>query len=291
MKTLAVLLCLAAGPAFATGSVTSVPAAVADHPHFRKVMIVILENTDYEKAMAQPYLAKLAERGALLTNYHAVTHPSQPNYIALVAGDALGNTDDERVDFPAKTRHLGDLLEAKKKTWAVYAEGYPGGCDARMHIGRYARKHQPFMDFKSVSHRWFRCRRHSKAAEALDADFKAGRLPDYSLFVPDLDDDGHDTGPEFASRWLEKSFGPRLDDPAFMKDMLVVVTFDEDGGTQDNRVYAVLLGPGVKAGAVSGARYSHYSLLKTVETELGLGDMGRNDAAVAPIRGVWEDGR
>lgn len=290
MKTLALLSCLAAAPAFAGSSVTSVPAVASERPAFRKVMVIVLENTDYAEALAQPYLAELAKRGALLTNYHAVAHPSQPNYIALIAGDTLGCKDDERFELKASVRHLGNLLEAKKKTWGVYAEGYTGRCDARTHIGKYARKHQPFMSFGNVSRNRRRCARIKDAA-ALDGDAAAGRLPDFSLYVPDMDDDGHDTGAAFASRWLEKSFGPRFADPKFMKDLLVVVTFDEDGGTQDNKVYAVLLGPGVRAGATSGARYSHYSLLKTIETGLHLGNLGRHDAAVAPIRDVWEEVR
>src|SRR4051794_7940840 len=64
-------------------------------PSFKKVIIVILENTNFDDAKKQSYLTKLARSGALLTNYHAQTHPSQPNYIELVAGSAYG-VDDHR---------------------------------------------------------------------------------------------------------------------------------------------------------------------------------------------------
>lgn len=284
---LASLLCAAPASA-APLSVTSVPAPAPFQPGFKKVMVVMLENTDYKEALVQPFLAELAKRGALLTNYHAVAHPSQPNYVAIVAGDTLGCADDEQIDFSASTRHLGDLLEAKGKTWGVYAEGYPGKCSTKMHAGKYARKHQPFMSFKNVTKDPSRCA-NVKPAKALDADAKAGRLPDFSLYVPDLDDDGHDTGSPFASKWLAAAFGPRLDDPAFMKDLLVVVTFDEDGGTKDNRVYAALIGAGVKPGSKSAARYTHYSLLRTVEDAFALGTLGRNDATASRIEGIWRD--
>ncbi len=261
-------------------------AAGAAAPPFKKVLVIVLENTDYKEALSLPYFSTLADRGALLTDYHAVAHPSQPNYVALIAGSTLGVKDDERVDFGSSTRHLGDLLEEKGLTWASYAQGYPGGCDTRRHIGRYARKHEPFISFKGVRADAARCAR-VKPASAFDADAAAGTLPDYALYVPDLSDDGHDTGSAHAARWLERVFGPRFDDPTFMKDLLVVVTFDEDGGTKSNRVYTVLLGPGVKAGARSAARYDHYSLLKTVETAFGLADLRRNDASAVPIDGVW----
>lgn len=288
MRALTLLAVLGLNAVAADAPVSSSATAVAAAPAapFKKVLIIILENTDYKEALALPYLAKLAERGALLTDYHAVAHPSQPNYIALVAGATLGVKDDERVDLSSTTRHLGDLLEEKGKSWASYAQGYPGNCDARKHIGRYARKHEPFISFLSVRADAARCGR-VKPASAFDQDAAAGALPDYSLFVPDLDDDGHDTGSGHAARWLERVFGPRFDDPEFMKDLLVVVTFDEDGGTKSNRVYTVLLGPGVKPGARSGARYTHYSLLKTVEKAFGLADLHRNDASAVAIDGVW----
>src|SRR4051812_21718212 len=62
--------------------------------HFRKVVIIVLENTDYSEALNQPFLSQLVSRGALLSNYYAVTHPSQPNYIALISGSTHGVVDD-----------------------------------------------------------------------------------------------------------------------------------------------------------------------------------------------------
>src|SRR5262245_34559496 len=55
---------------------------------FQKILIVVLENTNFDEAIEQPFLKVLADRGAVLTNYFAQTHPSQPNYIALVSGSA-----------------------------------------------------------------------------------------------------------------------------------------------------------------------------------------------------------
>lgn len=286
MRVLLLLAALAAPALAADAGVSAVPAR--PRLPFKKMMVIVLENTDYKEAMERPYFRELAKKGALLTDYHGVAHPSQPNYVAMIAASAMGVTDDERVDISSAARQLGDLLEEKGRSWAVYAEGYPGRCDPRRHIGRYARKHEPFISFKSVRADAARCAR-VKPASALDVDVSSGALADFSLYVPDLDDDGHDTGSLFASRWLEKSFGPRFEDPAFMKDLLVLVTFDEDGGTRDNRVYAVLLGPGVKPGTESDVRYDHYSIVRTAEDAFGLGSLGRGDATAAPFGGVWRD--
>ena len=91
-----------------------------------RIFVVVLENEDASVALQQPFLASLAASGALLRNYHAVSHPSQPNYIAMVAGDAYGIDYDTPVTIDVA--HLGDLLDAHGLSWKVYAEDYPGGC-------------------------------------------------------------------------------------------------------------------------------------------------------------------
>src|SRR4051812_39019595 len=80
-------------------------------PKFEHVMIVILENTDYEAAIQQPFLSSLAAAGARLDNFKAESHPSQGNYIALVAGSGHGVRDDRNVNLSVS--HIGDLLEAQ----------------------------------------------------------------------------------------------------------------------------------------------------------------------------------
>ena len=93
---------------------------------FQRVLIVVLENTDYENAVAQPFLRDLAARGALLSNAFAVTHPSFPNYVAPTAGSTYGLTSNGEVTLDVP--HIGDLLEGAGRSWKVYAEGYPGNC-------------------------------------------------------------------------------------------------------------------------------------------------------------------
>ncbi len=291
-RTLAVLavfaVLLSAGAATAARAAAAprpaAEAAPAFRPGFRKVMIVIFENTDFEKALARPFFKSFAARGALLTDYHGVAHPSQPNYVALIAGDTLGVIDDAHYDLDG--RQLGDLLTAKGRSWGVYAENLRGVCARADRQGLYRRKHEPFISFMSVQKDAKACAR-IKPAAALDADIKAGRVPDFSLYIPNMNDDGHDTGAAYADKWFARRFGPLLKDPRFMKGMLVVATFDEDDKREVNHIYTALVGAGVKPGSVSGARYDHYSLLRTVEDAFDLGTLGRNDAKAARIEGVW----
>ncbi len=259
--------------------------AFAGH-NFNKVMVVVFENTDFSRAIEQPYFKSLAAEGALATNYHAPTHPSQGNYIAMVAGSLLGVTGDGIYNLDA--RHLGDLLEDAKKTWKTYAEGYPGNCFLGATSGRYARKHVPFLSFINIQQNPDRCSR-IQDTKAFMKDFNEGTLPDYSLYIPDLSNDGHDTGVAYGDRWLKANFDGLIHSEKWPKDMLLIITFDEGSRLSDNRIYTLFWGANVKSGTVSNLPYDHYSLLHTVEEEFSLGSLGRNDQKSSGIKDIWKD--
>lgn len=272
-----VLLALLALPALARTRAMHHPSPAITH-----VLVVVLENTDAAAAEQQPFLGRLIREGTYLRNYHGVAHPSQPNYIALVSGSTHGVKGDEPVTVDAN--HLGDLLEQRGLTWKTYAEDYAGGCDLEEFDDSrlYARKHVPFLSFANVQRDVERCRAHVVNANELWADVASQVLPSFSLYVPNQDDDGHDTGVVYADRWLENTFGARLDDPAFTDGLLFVVTFDEDASHTNNRVATVLWGTRVRRGASSATRYDHYALLRTIEEIFGTGTLGLKDDA-APV--------
>jgi hypothetical protein len=270
---------------FASFSVAFATTGSPRPPSFQKVFVIVLENSAAESTLRQPYLKSLLRRGAYLNNFFAITHPSQPNYIAMTSGDAYGITGNKPVDLDVK--HIGDLLEARNKTWRQYASGFPGNCfvgEARL---RYARKHVPFLSYTNVQRDPLRCANIVDASQ-LDRDIEAGTLANYSLYIPDIDDDGHHTSVGYADNWLRKTFDSKFKDSRFMKDMLVVITFDEDDGAHGNHVYTLLLGDSVRAGARADSRYDFYSLLRTIEDAFELGTLGRQDAKAAPITGIWK---
>ncbi len=51
--------------------------------HFDRVVVIVLENGDYETARQDKNLAALAAQGASFSNFHALFHPSYPNYLAM----------------------------------------------------------------------------------------------------------------------------------------------------------------------------------------------------------------
>jgi hypothetical protein len=277
---------MASAQAFAK---TKVPQSkVKPLTSFKKVFYIILENTNAEDALENKYLATLKKDGAYLDNFYAVTHPSQPNYVAMTSGDKHGVSGDGNVDLNVK--NIADLLEAKGKTWKSYNDDYPGNCFLGATSGKYARKHVPFVSYKSISGNPARCAHIVNSAE-LTTDIQNGTLPDYSFFAPNLDNDGHDTGVDFSAEWLEKTFGQLFKDPRFMKDMLVVVTFDESGILSSilhgNKIYTLFLGDGIVPGTVIKTKYGFYDLLRTVEEGLSLGTLGYNDDKAQAITGVW----
>ncbi len=257
----------------------------AGTPNFKKVVQIVFENAGYAEALKEPYFASVASQGALFNNYSAVTHPSQPNYIAMIAGDPLGTLMDGQVNLQGD--HLGTLLTRKGLSWKNYAEDYPGNCFLGMQSGAYARKHVPFISFVNVQSNPSECAKVVNA-EAFASDLRAGTLPTYSLYVPNLNHDGHDTSAAYASNWLSSAFGAIFSDSRVMKDTLFIITFDEsDSYIRKNQVYTVLLGANVIPGSAIPTPVNHYSVLRLIEDQFQLGSLGRNDARAVQIPNIW----
>jgi hypothetical protein len=255
-------------------------------PSVKRIFVVVLENTDYKDALKQPFQAELARKGAVLTNFYALSRPSQPNYISLVAGNAFGVKSNDNVVL--NQRHLGDLLEEKGKSWKSYAEDYPGNCFQGLNEGVYWRKHEPFLSFANILENKERCNARVVNASELEKDFIAGKLSDFSLFIPNNLSNGHDTGFVHADTWLQKRFEPLLRDARFMKDMLFVVTYDE-GSPKGQHILTLLYGNGIRPGARSDQKLTHFSLLKTFEELLSVGSLHQEDERAASIEGVWTE--
>lgn len=258
--------------------------ASSARPHFNRVFIVVFENTNAEDAYSQPFMRTIANQGAYLADFHGVTHPSQPNYLALTSGSTW-NVDNKNVTIDAS--HIGDLLEAKGKSWKVYVDGYPGKCFLDEKLGPYARKHVPFLSYKNIQSNPARCARIVNSGE-LQSDIKKNRLADFSLYIPDNNNNGHNTSAVYADDWLKKTFAPLLRDEQFTRGLLFIVTFDEGGRHNDqNHIYTAFWGSTIKPGSVSNTRYDLYSILRTVEDDLHLGTLGRNDQKANPVTGIW----
>ncbi|KAI9026425.1 phosphoesterase family-domain-containing protein [Phycomyces nitens] len=262
-------------------------AAIVPGKTFDRVVIIVLENTDFETAAADPYYASLAKKhnGVLLTDYLAITHPSQPNYIAMITGSIEGVNEDLEANLSRKS--LVDLMEAKGISWKSYQQAYPGSCNLAMRYSTYARKHNPFMSMINVQKDPKLCAKIVNA-DQLDIDIANNDVPQLVFYTPDMNNDAHDTSMVYAGNWLETFLEPRINNTAFNKNTMFVTTFDENSTKNiPNRVMTFLFGPDFKrsSNATSDSTaYNHYSLLRTIENNWGLGTLGQNDATAVPFK-------
>ncbi|MDX6436950.1 MAG: phosphatidylinositol-3-phosphatase [Gaiellaceae bacterium] len=266
----------------------AVPAAtaVAPIPAFDHVFVVVFENKESASVIgnrAAPTFNAYARRYATLTRYYGVTHPSLPNYIALVSGATQGITND-CTSCVVSARSLADTLEAAGRTWKTYAEGLPSPGYLGPFNKRYAKKHNPFAYFRNIATVPAR-RANIVPLAQLQRDERAGQLPDFGLVVPDLCHSMHDCSVGVGDAWLRRTIGPLLTLP----NSVVFVLFDE-GSSRDHgggHTPALALGTAVRAGARFGKATNHYGALRTIESAWGLPLLGKSARAV-PVTGIWK---
>lgn len=259
---------------------------------FQQWGCLILENTDYATAEANPTFQEIQNLGnnRLLSQYYGVEHPSLPNYLASIAGTTFGVKDDRS---PATYNFTGpsilDLLEKKGVSWKMYAEAYPGRCSTAATNGvphSYAAKHVPALYFRDITTNPSRCANVVPATQ-FQTDIDSGSLPQWWYYVPDLNNDGHDTNTAYVADYLQKQWVPRFKNKDFTKDLAMVMTYDEaETYGLPNHVYAALIGDALKripTGHEDATTYNHYSLMKTVEDNWDLGSLNRNDTKATAI--------
>lgn len=288
LATLAAVLLIAMTGSAAAEVASGSAGAGRVLPVFGRVVVIVFENKEFEQVLGgadAPTFGRLARRYALLGNYRAVAHPSLPNYLALVSGSTQGITSDCtscQVDAPS----LAGALERSGKTWKTYAEGLPDAGFSGASAGRYAKKHNPFLYFADVASRPDRLRRIVPLS-AFRRDLREGRLPDFSLVVPDLCHDMHDCSVSAGDAWLKAFLRPLLPSPG-LRHGVVFVVFDEGASNKGGggHVPALVLGPLVRPASRTATTVDHYGLLRTIESGWGLPLLGRTRAAKT-IVGIW----
>jgi phosphatidylinositol-3-phosphatase len=257
-------------------------AAAPQVPAFDRVVVVVLENKSQSQVLGNPHAPAFnafARKGAILSGYRGVTHPSLPNYLALVSGSTHGITSD-CTRCTVAGRSLADTLEARHLTWKTYAEGLPRPGWTGPSRGRYAKRHVPFLYFRRVLSSPARLRRIVPLTQ-LARDSAAGKLPNFALVVPDFCHDMHDCSVATGDAWLKRFLPPLLKLPG----TAVFVVFDESDSA-DARVPALALGPLVRPHSRATGPLGHYALLRTIEDGLGLPLLGRSARAIQ-ITGIW----
>ena len=239
----------------------------------------MLENKDYTSIAGSPdapYLNSLAAQGTRFDNAFAITHPSQPNYIAIISGSTQGVTGDGCPQNFHGAQNLPHQLISAGLSFTGYSEDLPApgftGCSA----GRYARKHNGWVDFDNVP------AASNQPFTAFPEDFAA--LPSFAYVVPNLCNDMHDCSVSTGDTWMRDHLAGYAR-WAQSHNSVLIVTLDEDGGRAGNHIFTTFVGEHVRVGT-SEQRIDHYSVLRTIEDAFGLPALG-NAAQSAPIVDIW----
>ncbi len=279
-------------------------APALDVPRYQHVFLFYFENQDFGSLIGNrrqaPYLNSLLPHASLLSSFFAEEHPSDANYLALAGGSAFGVplTDplEENSQYTIRAPNISDLIDAAHESWKAYLQSAAGPCDDTVH-GDYWDDDMPMTYFADVRDRPAYCSAHLVPLPALQTDLaSAATTPSFAWVTPNDCTDMEGCGIRSGDDFLKAELGAIMASPAWRTQRsLAIITVDEDGYDHEHpaqRVATIMLGSaGVRQGYVSHVRYTHYSLLRTIEGALGLGTLTRNDAYARPVNDVFVPGQ
>jgi phosphatidylinositol-3-phosphatase len=258
--------------------------------HIKHVIWIVMENRSYNEVVPAPYIASLAASCGLATNYHNISHPSLPNYIAMTSGRSGSQLPP--TDCPHFCPVAGPSIFSQVASWGVYAESMPGSC-VRHDARPYVVHHTAAPYYTALSD----CARRDLPLTALNL----AALPAFSLLVPNVNNDMHETSSSVSAgdRWLRAHLGAILNSAVYRSGSTVVfLTWDEGGiggrttnncatNTTDPGCHVALLvmSPFTQPGTRWTGLANHYSLLRMTEQILGLPLLGRAASAPSLKRG------
>lgn len=266
--------------ALLVGAWTPLASAVPRPDH---VVIVIEENHSKIQilgAAEAPYINILADHGVAFTQSFALTHPSQPNYLALFSGSTQ-DVHDDKVPHAFTTPNLGAAIIAKGLTFGAYSEDLPAVGSLVAGKGKYAGKHCPWINWQDAA---------SNGIPAADnmpftlfpTDF--AKLPTISFVIPNLLNDMHDGTVERGDFWLHDHIDGYAQ-WATTHNSLLIITWDEDDYKGTNQILTVFTGANITVGP-DAEHITHFSVLRTIEDMYGLAHSGAA-ADAQPISGCW----
>ena len=264
---------LSAGPASARPASRDLRVA----RHRAPVVVVVFENHEYGSIMharSAGYFRSFARRGRLFTRFHALHHPSLPNYLEMTSGQTNGCRSDGCPKRRYRTNNVFHQLSTNLIPWAGWIESMRSTCQLSS-SSNYAAWHNAPLYYRRLFPRICPTRDRPYPRRLPHP------LPRFVLAVPNQCHSMHDCSIAAGNRWLKAHVPPLLH-----RGAVVVVTFDEgtghDGG--GGHIYTAVAGHGVPHGRRDGHRYNHRSLLAGIERWFGLPRLnGARHARPLPI--------
>ena len=275
-----------------------------DLKNFQHVFVIMMENTGSDTLIGNanaPFINSAIANFGFASNYFGVTHPSQPNYIAITSGSTHGVTNDN--DVTINVPNVADQIEASGRTWKSYNQSL-SLCNGNLLAHAcgnqlYERKHNPFVSYQDIQTNPARMANVVDLSQ-LDADLASGNVPSYSFIDPDQCHDMHGrggpstdtcsfshvqdliaTGDSFLSEWVGKIQAS----PAWNGNSAIFIQWDEadftgsgfngfgdDSGCCDSvsgqgggHVVSIVISHSNHTPATSDSAYNHYSVLRTIQ--------------------------
>jgi hypothetical protein len=238
------------------------PASRVPARHVTKVLTFIEENHSLAQMRSgMPYTYGLAEEYGYATHWNALRHPSLPNYLAMAGGSTYGiDDDDSPEEHPLSGPNVFGVAISAGKTAKTYQESMTQNCQLT-DSGQYAVKHNPwayFVDDRDNCNQ-FDVATGTAESGVLHDDIVAGALPNIGQVTPNLENDAHDGTLPTADAWIKQWMQLILASPDWKSGRLaVIITADEDDGSQGNTVLTVVIHPSQHHHVVD-AELSHYS--------------------------------
>lgn len=238
-------------------------------------MVIVEENNSYNAIIGNsqlPYVNSLAQKYVLATNWWGVSHPSEPNYLAMVSGSIWDNPADltpQDETYAGPT--IGDQLGSKGIAWKAYVEDMPAACDLTdtYSPGDYDVNHNPFMYFQSIRNNSALCKRDVPFGQ-FASDLNAGAAPPFMFVVPNLNDDMHNGTYATADGWLKNQLSVVFASRWYAQGGTVVLTWDE-GESGGDQIATIVIAARLAGHGHYTPYGNHYGLLRGLEEAYGLG--------------------
>ena len=259
------------------------------HLGISNVFLIMMENHDWSTISGSPncpYINKtLLPKASTATQYFTPpgNHPSEPNYIWLVAGTNFGIEDDHAPATNQRntTNHLAYLLDLAGVSWRTYQEDISGKNIPLVNEYPYAVRHNPFMFFKNINTNFAYVTNHVRPFSELSQHLAENSVAHFNFICPNVTNDMHDSVGGVSTRilgdnWLGREVPKILNSAAFTNGGVLFIAWDEgslggSSGESDGPLGLIVLSPLAKGrGYVNTIHYTHSSTLRTFQDILGV---------------------
>lgn len=297
-------------------------------PAFGHVFLILGENTEasaLNQTNAGYILDSLQPESAWFTNYYALTHHSEANYVGITSGQytLCEQLDGEPQQCHQDVGNVFQQLDQANLSWRAWMESMPSPCylsDAGnlSALNPFDGGHNPAVLYDSIEGPggiWSPTAPSAKClanvvpagttgpndVSALNDALASGEVPRFNLIVPNECESGEKACPVTADRiaqydaFLRREVPRVLSSPAFGADGVLIVTFDEgtavrlsivDRSHGGGQVALAIVSPLVRPGAYDTFA-NHYSLLRMLEDGFRLPSYLAGAARAYPLGPQW----